>query len=325
MSSALTTPSSQLSTALQSTPLGSLIGGGGSIAGSLVRRTVLTILIQGQDLSSLFPPIEHVSLRYEDMISFQTDNLELICPDIGDQVLNNPLVKRGNSLRVKIDCFNTDYIGSHTQIDTGEFDIDQIRSTGPPSQIHLLGTSVPLGSHLKLTLQHQVIFGTSLRDLGAKIAAENNLDFKWDVGSDPNGMRDKLVEQLDEHGETELQALSRLCKEQALDMKITADRHGSFQGTLIIFDPQAYELKPPVYVVDFQKPAAIKLLHWVLDSRSQDIYSRATFNFMNVDDGQVSPVTTAFPDTAQNSGSGESLNSYEFPIWSQPRVPTVDV
>lgn len=314
-----------MSSAISATPLGSILGSGGGVSGMLVRHTVVTILVQGQDMTSLFPPIHELSIRYEDVISFETDNLELICPDIGDQLLNNALIKRGNSLRVKFDVYNADYIGSHTQIDTGEFDIDQIRQIGPPTQIHLLATSVPIGSHMKLTLQNQVIIGTSLQDLASKIAAENNLDFKWDVANDPLGMHDKIVEQLDVHGETELQALSRMCKEQALDMKITANRSGGKSGQLIIFDPQAYEMKPPVYVIDFSKPASIKLLHWVLDSRSQDIYSRATFNFMNLDDGQVNPVSTEFSGTKETSASGETLNSYEFPWWSQPRVKTVDV
>jgi len=295
--------------------LSGFIGGGVSISGIAVRHTQLTILINGQNLSSLFPPINEITLRYEDEISFQADNLELICPDIGDQLINNPLVKKGNSLRCIIDVFNADYFGSHTQLDTGEFDIDQIRQTGPPTQLTLLGTSVPIGSHIKMTLQNRVVFATTVQSLADGIAKENGLQLVWQV---TDAARDQPMEQADQHHESDLAFLARMCKERGLGMKIA-------NHFLYIFDEQAKEMAAPVYVLDFANPGTCRIEHWALDTRSQDIYSRATFAYVNPPTGQAAPITLNLPETQQSSASGESLNNWDFPLYGETQVEQTDV
>jgi phage protein D len=284
-----------------------------SISGVLVYNTTFTILI-GADKSSLvditktLPPMEQISLHYSDPISFQSDTLDLIFPDIGDQIITNNKVKKGIWIQVIIDQYNRDYLGSHTQRDLGTFMIDQIKQRGPPSQTTIMATAVPISSHIKLTIQNKVIPATSLKDVVTRIARQNGLDPVWDV-KNPN--KDRKLSQVHQYNESDLTLLSKLLKQNALSIKIS-------NGKLIVFDEQEYELKPAVYKIDFTRPGAgIGMTEWELTTQSQDIYNTSQAAYFDPATAQLAAAKAT--DPMQTSGSGEQLNTTDWP-YLQPEV-----
>src|SRR5260221_12206505 len=93
---------------------------GFSLAAALVFRVTYQIFISTDDTGSsfvdvttLFPPMVIVTLRAEDPISFQADTLEIIAADIGDRLLNNKSIVKGNWLKITIHIWIRDYTGSH--------------------------------------------------------------------------------------------------------------------------------------------------------------------------------------------------------------------
>lgn len=317
--------------------------GAGSLSGMLVYHTVIQILYspnlksetEGQpagefkDISSMFPPAKVLNFRYEDHISFQTDELELIFPDPQDVIINSDRgIKKGDWLKVRIHQWNADYPGSHTMADPGAFQIDQIKQMGPPTQTVIMATSVPISSTIKLTLKNAVRMGvTNLYDLAKFVADENGLQFRWDVS--PKG--NIFLSQTEQYNESDFQMLTRYLRSRALSMKIK-------DQTLIVFDEQAYEIKDPVYTIDFGNRSLFVglplfggsghtprgITHWELTTQSQDIYSLASFSFVDPYTGQeTSANAIATPGTAD--GTNERLNIHEDPTTAKIDTPGEDI
>src|SRR5258708_12141972 len=121
-----------------------------SLAGSLVFRVTYQIFISTDDTGSsfvdvttLFPPMEIVTLRAEDPISFQADTLEIIAADIGDRLLNNKSIVKGNWLKLTIHIWNRDYTGNHVPKNFVSFKINQIKQQTPITQITFHRTTLP--------------------------------------------------------------------------------------------------------------------------------------------------------------------------------------
>ena len=282
-----------------------------SVAGRLVYNTSFTILMGADkgslvDITKTLPPMEQISLHYSDPISFQSDTLDIIFPDIGDQIIANSKVKKGIWIQVIIDQYNRDYLGSHTQRDLGTFMIDQIKQRGPPSQTTIMATAVPISSHIKLTIQNKIIYTTSLKDVLMQIATQNGLKLVWDV-SNPN--KNKQLSQVHQWNESDLTFVSKLLKQNALSMKIS-------NGKLIVFDEQEYELKPAVYKIDFTQPGAgIGMTEWDLTTQSQDIYNTAQSAYYDPATAQLAAAKAT--DQMQTSASGEQLNVTDYPYLVQ--------
>jgi uncharacterized protein len=289
-----------------------------SLSGALAFNNTFTILMGADkaslvDVTKLFPPMTLVSIHYSDPISFQADTLDLILPDIGDQIISSSKIKKGIWLSVKIDQFNRDFPGSHTQRDLGTFQIDQIKQRGPPSQTSILATSVPISSQIKLTIQNRIIFTSSLKDVLTTVANENGLTLLWDV-SDPN--KNKPLSQVEQWNESDLTLVAKLCKQAGLAMKVVDEK-------LVVFDEQEYELKPSVYTIDFAQPGAgIGMTSWELTTQSQDIFNTAQVSNFDPDSSQL--VTAKATDQMQTSGSGEQHNSTALP-YLPPKVSGEDI
>lgn len=288
----------------------------GSISGFSVFHNNIQILMGTSntklvDVTAGFPPMSMISIHYEDPISFQADTLEVTFADIGDQIIKSGSLiaagdvqlKKGNWIKVKIDQWNRDYMGSHVQRDLGTFQIDQIKTRWPPSQVTIMASSLPISSQAKLTLQNKTRFAVTLAQLTQQVAQENGYAFKWDVGStSPAGSRAnvRVMSTASQWNESDLSMLSRYLRENGLSMKIK-DIGG--KQTLVVFDEQDLEQKPPVYTIDFSQPGAgIALEHGELTTQSQDIYAGSQLAYYDSNSNQVYyGVADAPPDTADGS------------------------
>jgi hypothetical protein len=297
--------------------LGSIAGtvsglvSGGSLSGMAVFHNTIQILMgttmqNMKDVTAMFPPLSFMSIHYQDPISFEADTLELTFADIGDQIIKSTQVRKGIWVKVKIDQWNRDYPGSHVQRDLGSFQIDQIKSQWPPTQVTLMATSVPISSQIKLTLNNKTRLAINLQQLGQQVASENGLGYEWDVPASSSA-NNRPLSTASQWNESDLSMLSRMCRENALSMKIK-DING--KQTLVIFDEQQLEKGPPQYTIDFSQPAAgIALIHGELTTQSQDIYSGSQLSWFDPNSNTLYVGrATAPPDSAD--GSVEQLNSW---------------
>lgn len=284
---------------------------GGSLSGMAVFHNTVQILIGESaqsmvDVTAMMPPMALITIHFEDPISFQADTLELTFADIGDQIIKSARMKKGLWVKVKINQFNRDYPGSHVQKDLGSFQIDQIKTRWPPTQVTLMASSVPIGSQVKLTLQNKTRLATTLPNLAETVAKENGWKFLWDAPTDTHAYTAQLS-QAQQWNESDLSMLSRMLRSNGLAMKIK--EINGFQ-TLVVFDEQDLEKKPPVYTIDFAQPGAgICLEHGELTTQSQDIYSGSTFAWFDSNSNTFYVAdANAPPETA--TGSKEWLKTW---------------
>jgi hypothetical protein len=281
----------------------------GSLSGLAVFHNTIQILMGESaqsmvDVTAMFPPMSMLTIHYEDPISFQADTLELSFVDIGDQIIKSKQVKKGIWIKVKIDQWNRDYPSSHVQRDLGSFQLDQIKTQWPPTQVTFMASSVPISEQIKLTLQNKTRFALTLKDLGQQVADENHLGYVWDVPADGRANY-RVMSQAQQWNESDLQMLSRYLRQNALSMKIK-DVNG--KQSIVVFDEQELEKKPPVYTIDFSQPGAgIGLVHGELTTQSQDIYSGSQLAYYDSNANTLYVgKADAPPDTAD--GSKETLN-----------------
>jgi len=269
-----------------------------------------------KDVSSLFPPLNKLSIHYEDPISFQADTLDLVFEDIGDHIIKSANINKGKWLKIKILQYNRDYPGSIVQKDLGSFMIDQIKQSWPYSQTTLMGSSVPIDQQIKLTLQNKTRFAVSIRDLGQQVASENGLAFQWQA----RDTRNRILNEAQQWNESDLQMLSKVCKANALSFKIK-DING--KQTLVIFDEQDLEQQAPVYTVDFSLPGAgIFLTHGELTTQSQDIYSTSTLSYYDAYANTVYVASAdAPPDTAVGTKSKDTVAPVALKTFEHKNIP----
>jgi hypothetical protein len=295
--------------------IGGIIGGG-SVSGMAVFHNQIQIMIGSdanslQDVTALLSPMPLLSIHYEDPISFQADTLELNFADIGDQIIKGSLAKKGMWMTVKILQHNRDYPGSMVMKDLGSFQIDQIKTRWPPTQVTLMGTSVPIDKHIKLTLQNKVRLAVGLKGVAQQVADENGLQLVWQA---PEG-KGWQMSQADQWNESDLTMLSKYLKQNALSYKI---KMYNGKMSLVVFDEQDLEQKPPVYTIDFAQPGAgINLTNGELTTQSQDIYSTAQLSWYD-SNANTSYVAKADAPPGTAEGTGETLNSHDGSKQPQP-------
>jgi len=279
-----------------------------SLGGVAVFHDQIQILVGAsqssmKDVTKMFPPLSMLNLHYQDPISFQADTLDITFSDIGNKIINSTQITKGMWMKVKILQYNRDYPGSLVQKDLGSFMIDQIKHIWPISQTTLMASSVPISSQIKLTLQNKTRLAQSLRTLGQQVAQENGLAFLWAA---PAG-RDRPLNEAQQWNESDLQMLSRYCRSNGLSFKIK-DING--KQTLVIFDEQDLEQKPPVYTIDFaKKGAGIQLVRGELTTQSQDIYSTSRLCYYDPYTNQLY-VAGAVAPQGTATGSGEDYRVY---------------
>ena len=301
--------------------------GGNTLSGLLVFHTTFVILYADnstadtdvkpgafRDISSMFPAAKLINFRYEDHISFQADELEIIFPDPNDIIIQHKLVK-GGWLKVQIHQWNADYPGSHTMADPGSFQIDQIKQTGPPTQSVLMASSVPISTTIKLTLKNEARFGIlDLHQLADTVANENGLgNAVWDIKKLKGN---EYISHVEQYQESDFAMLSRELRSRGLSMKFK-DVNG--HQRLIVFDEQEYEDKPPVFTIDFGNKSLFSqilgsgrtkgITHWELTTQSQDIYSLATISFLDPNTSQR-VIGKAVAGDGSGEGTKEELHEY---------------
>jgi Bacteriophage probable baseplate hub protein len=285
------------------------------LSGLLVFNTKLTVLLGGMDATGMFPPLNKLSLSYEDSMAFKADNLEIICADIGDVLINSALIFKGQMLRVKIETYNRDYPGHYDMRDTGAFEIDEIEQTGPPTIVRIAATSVPVTGNVKMTIKHRRWEKETLYNIANQIATESKLKLQWDV--DPADEQeakyaDITFNEVEQEYESDLKFLARLCRRFGLSVAVKGDKQ------LVIFSESVYEDKPPIYALDFKQPVLNKMLHWNLTTRAMDTYKQAKIQYMPGDIGGGDDENFDVPAGGDQPASEETAVDHTMPLPAEP-------
>jgi phage protein D len=135
---------------------------------------------------------------------------------------------KGFSVKAQIIRENWESDGVDKTLDCGVFELDSVKTKGPPATITMKATSLPYSSSVRQTKKSKSWEKVKLSAIANEIASKNGMACMFESRSDIFYTR---VEQVDQ---SDIAFLRELCIKAGLSLKVTANM-------LVLFDQQAYE------------------------------------------------------------------------------------
>lgn len=142
--------------------------------------------------------------------------------------------QQGPSTALKIQCVitrkNWNGDGKDVVLDCGQFELDAVDASGPPSDIVIKSTSLPYTSQIRQTEKSKAWESYNLSGIAAGIAAENGMACLYESSVDP------FYERVEQYKTSDISFLSTLCHDAGISLKAT-------NNIIVLFDQADYEAK----------------------------------------------------------------------------------
>ncbi len=126
--------------------------------------------------------------------------------------------------------------GQDQTLDCGEFTIDSVAASGPPSIATIKATSLPYLASVRKVTANKVWEKYTLFGIAREIAANNGMLFMYESKNSP------FYERREQLNTSDIDFLSALCHDAGLSLKAT-------NNILVLFDQADYEAKPVVTAI----------------------------------------------------------------------------
>lgn len=142
----------------------------------------------------------------------------------------------GFKIQAVIAATNWNGDGGDLLLDCGQFELDSVDCSGPPSTVQIKATALPYSAQIRQTKKSKAWEAYCLSGIAKEIAAKSGMACMFLAGSDPSYRR------VEQYQTSDIQFLSRLCQEAGLSLKAT-------NNILVLFDQAEYEAKSPVLTI----------------------------------------------------------------------------
>lgn len=209
---------------------------------NLARRAWADIAFQGVNITQSIRPY-FLSLTYTDNEDGEADDLQLKLQDRGriwQESWLEEMVNAAASGKFKI---STDIIqenwqggGKDTRLPCGEFELDSVEASGPPTVVMVKSTALPFSSSIRQTKKTKAWENYSLSGMANEIAGANGLTCLYESSINPS------YDRIEQNKQSDIKLLERLCKDAGLSLKAT-------DKMIVIFDQSKFEKKAPVRTI----------------------------------------------------------------------------
>ncbi len=192
-------------------------------------KTTIELKMKGKNVSgTLARYIKSVS--YREVMDGEADTLEVTLRDDERVFMGEWLPPRGASLELTLvdEDFN--------RMELGEFTIDEVENSLPPSECKIKATSIPPGSAAKNVESSRSWEQVTLMQIAGDIAGRAGLRLIYDAGSNP------VIERAEQSEESDLKFLHRLCGDKGMALKVNNKQ-------LIVFEYERYEARGSIATV----------------------------------------------------------------------------
>ena len=243
------------------------------------RRIAVNIEYDGTDISKQLTAYAK-SISVDDAIGFEADSINITLEDKPGLWTGAWLPDRGALLTVSL--LSSDWASAYdTQtLPLGKFEIDEIESSGPPSEVKIKGVSIPNNAEIRSVDKTRSWEKTKLSVIVKDIADGAGLELYYDTEDDPDLNRAEQSEQSD------LKFLSKLCKDAGLELKVS-------DKTIIIFDAQKYEQTEPVLTIT---KGSGTIQSYSIKSSIHNIYKACHVKYKHSKKSELIECTFAAPD-----------------------------
>lgn len=126
--------------------------------------------------------------------------------------------------------------GTDETLDTGEFELDAVTASGPPSVITIKGTSLPYSSPIRQTKKTKAWESYKLSGIANEMAGQAGMAVMYLSDYDPDIAREEQTE------ESDIEFISRVAHGYGLSVKVT-------NKAIVIFDQLTYEKMASVMTI----------------------------------------------------------------------------
>lgn len=230
-------------------------------------RCLVIIKYNDKDISAdLQQYLKNVS--YTDNMSGEADDLQLTLEDKAGLWQSSWMPETGATLDVSVKLLNWQGIGEQL-VRFGLFEIDEITSSGMPSEVQIKAVSVPDDNNLRGAERTRSWEKAELKRIANDIATEAGLTLYYDVKE-----YNPVIDRAEQTEQSDLSFLYKLCADHGLALKI-CDKQ------VVIFDEADYEAAEAVALVPKPKASysigSLKVLDMLksysLRSKVRDVYN----------------------------------------------------
>lgn len=162
--------------------------------------------------------------------------------------------------------------GEDEVLDCGEFELDSVSISGPPSTLSLDAAALPWAEPIRQTVENKEWEEYDLSGIAAEVAANGGLTLEWLSDTDPH------YERQEQFMESDIVFLSNLCHESGLSLKAT-------DGKLVVFDQKTYESAGPIRTI---RRGDGSYTRYTLDTgESNSQYSACTVRYDHAEKGLI--------------------------------------
>lgn len=172
--------------------------------------------------------------------------------------------------------WNTD--GVDERLECGQFELDNINASGPPSTITIKGTSLPYSSTIRQTKKSKSWENYTLSGIANEIADVNGMTCMFLA-------KDTSYPRVEQYTISDIAFLQKLCKDAGYSLKIT-------NNNIVIFDQVAYESKATIKTIKHGKEGGYT--NYKLSTSANDTYVSCHVYYVNPDGTVIE--ATAYAD-----------------------------
>lgn len=239
-------------------------------------RRILTIIkYNNKDISADISKYMK-SISYTDSLSGEADDLQITLEDRDGLWQSTWLPEKGALLDATLQQKDWQTLSALPQsLRLGLFEIDEMTSSGYPSEIQIKAVSVPDNNTLRGAERSRSWEKTKLQVIANDIAIDAGMTLFWDTEENP------VLDRAEQTEQSDLSFLYAICKDKGLALKISDKK-------IIVFDEAKYEAeKAKITIVKpgtvYKKESGMKYLFvgtgYSLRTKIRDIYAACRVSY----------------------------------------------
>ncbi len=239
-------------------------------------RRILTIIkYNNKDISADISKYLK-SISYTDNLSGEADDLQITLEDRDGLWQSTWMPEKGALLDATLQQKYWQNLSALPQsLRLGLFEIDEITSSGYPSEVQIKAVSVPDNNTLRGTERSRSWEKAKLQVIANDIASAAGMSLFWDTEENP------VLDRAEQTEQSDLSFLYAICKDKGLALKISDKK-------IIVFDEAKYEAeKAKITIVKpgiiYKKESGMKYLFvgtgYSLRTKIRDIYAACRVNY----------------------------------------------
>lgn len=261
------------------------------------RRTDIKLVFEGVDITEDINKYL-LSLTYTDNDDDKSDDLQISIDDreniwIGSwlNTLQGGKVK-GAFVSAEIIQKNWEAEVQENRLDCGDFQVDSVDESGPPSKVTLKAASILQNTSIKTQKKTKAWEKYSLSKIAEEIASKNGMECMFESSFDPYYKRKEQLQTSD------IAFLQKLCKDAGISLKVTAKK-------IVLFNKAEYEKKEAIRTIERGKADVLK---YSLSTSSVDTtYSSCRVKYTDPETKKTFEATYKAPD-ADKDGQVLEIN-----------------